>query len=147
MMNLKLIEKSARSKKDPSPLGSAMAMMRLKYPISIKKEKAMSYSLPTNMLFLGREGEDKHTHGRILCKKEAINWWVTKSRVPDENIVQAIRILYGPLEKEVEAYFSINWRDARIKFGQPVIERRYVPTQTPAFRMRADKELKWGDTD
>lgn len=135
LINIKLIEKSARSKKDPSPITSAMSTMGLKYPISVEIKKARDYKIPVYLLMKGKDGEDKHTHGRVLCKKEAVDWWVAESRIPSENVQAAIRVLYDQCTKEVERYFSIKWEDAKIKFGPPIIERKYVRTKAPIFEV------------
>jgi len=135
MMNLKLIEKSARSKKDPSPINSAMSTMGLKYPITLDKERAVKYGVPSIYLAKGKQGEDKHTHGRILCKKEAIDWWVERSDIPSKEVQASIDILYRQSKEEVDRYYGIDWSESRIKYGPPVIERRYVKTKTPLFEI------------
>lgn len=128
MMNLRLVEKSSKSKKDPSPLVTAMTTMGLKYPIVIDKEKAKEYGVPSKYMLEGK-GEDYQIHGRVLCKKEVIDWWVENSELPNEDIIKVIDTLYKNSRHEVSTYYSVKWERSRIKFGQPVLERRNVLTR------------------
>lgn len=140
MMNLKLIERSAKSKKDPSPLVTAMATMGLKFPITVDTQKALECDMPREFLWQGKKGEDYHTHGRTLCKKEAVDWWVEKIEVPGEDVVRVIDLLYTNSRYEVHCYKSVAWGNSRIKFGPPVIERRNVSTRRPIVNI--EKKLR-----
>ncbi|KAG5871347.1 hypothetical protein JTB14_019744 [Gonioctena quinquepunctata] len=137
MMNLKLIEKSARTKKDPSPLTSAMSTMGLKYPISVDTTKATKYKIPPEFLCKEEDSEDRHIHGRTLCKKEAIDWWVENSDIPTDNVMQVINILYKSARAETKKYYDINWEEARIRFGVPLLERKQVKTKETSFNIPA----------
>nr|QMP82116.1 polymerase PB2 [Hymenopteran orthomyxo-related virus OKIAV173] len=136
MNNLKLIERSSKCLKDPNPLASTMAVMSTKFPLSIDKEKAILARMPNKYLNV-REGVigDTHHHGRILCKKEAIEWWITKSEVPTKETQDVIDILMKQHRKEVSDYYSMNWLKASIKWGQPNLERRRVNTREPLVQI------------
>nr|QPZ88430.1 putative polymerase PB2 [Soybean thrips quaranja-like virus 1] len=127
MSNVKLIERSGKCLKDPNPLSSAMANMSLKYPISIDRAKAKQYGVPETYL---DSKEDMHYHGRILCKKEAIDWWVDYSPDLTEGQKHAIDILMEGHRDEVKSYYSIDWSQGRIEWSKPNIERRRVPTRS-----------------
>jgi hypothetical protein len=91
MMNLKLIERSSRSRKDPSPISCAMSTVELKYPISVDRSKAIEHKIPIKFLCPTKHNrEDHHTHDRILCRKEAIDWWVSESEVPNERVKEVM---------------------------------------------------------
>lgn len=97
--------------------------------------QAKEYDIPLRYMMKGKGGEDKHTHGRVLCKKEALDWWVEESQVPDDNLRRAIDLLYKQPREEVKRYYSIDWHSAAIKFGPPVIERKFVRTKEPSFEL------------
>lgn len=60
---------------------------------------------------------------------------MSESKVPNEQVISVINILYKQCKEEVERYYAINWRDAKISFGPPVIERRHIRTKEPSFEI------------
>ncbi|CAH0562840.1 unnamed protein product [Brassicogethes aeneus] len=126
MCNLKLVERGSRCVKDPNPISSTMSLISTKYPISVSRDKIADYEIPTSFLqddAKGRRVEDAHIHGRILCKKEAIDWWISNSELPSKEVVKTIDIFYDLPRKEVKDYYSIKWENTRVKFGKSSIER------------------------
>nr|QED21505.1 PB2 [Lestrade virus] len=140
LCNIKLIERSSKSMKDPNPLATVMSTMALKYPLSIDREKAKKYNIPKE--FLQSEGasevRDMHHASRILCKKEAIDWWVDESPLPDDSIKAVIDILFRMPREEVKKYYSIEWQSIRI--GQVNVERKMIQTKEPLIA--ADKRTR-----
>lgn len=61
----------------------------------------IKYEIPKDFVD-GRKdhGQDKHTHKRILCKKEPIDWWVEKIPMPSDKIIKVINALYKRHEDE-----------------------------------------------
>nr|QMP82327.1 polymerase PB2 [Coleopteran orthomyxo-related virus OKIAV184] len=136
MLNMKLMERASKCTKDPNPLASTMTLMNKKYPLSIDRELSKKYKVPSRFLQnakceSSRWEEDMHISGRILCKKEAVDWWIEEAVLPNEDTKRVVQILYESHEKAVELFFSINWRLCRIKWGKPVLERRMVKTRIP----------------
>lgn len=69
MSNLKTIERSSRSSKDPNPLATTMGLISTKYPLSIDKELAKKYNVPKSMFPSNSFGrKDFHKHNRVLAK-------------------------------------------------------------------------------
>lgn len=133
--NTRAIRRASRNTRDPNPLSSALATMGLKYPLSIDLEGAIKYNVPTHFLC---NLEDNHQHGRILCRREVVDWWVEKSELPNENTIQLIKALYRQHTKDVEEYNLIKWEGTRITFGPVTLERKPVATQIPARRVPKD---------
>lgn len=130
MSNMNLIDRASKYLKDPNPLSTTMALMSLKYPLSIDREKAIACSLPRQYYLMNnRESEYTHYHGRILCKKEVIEWWINEAEEPGEDTIKVIDILMSQHRKEVSSYYNINWRNVRIQWGTPNLERRRVSTR------------------
>lgn len=81
MCNVRLVERSAKCIKDPNPLSSTMAVMTQKYPLSVKRTKIKKYSLPKEF-FPSKPVDDTHRHDRVLCRKEAVDYWAGVSAIP-----------------------------------------------------------------
>lgn len=103
-----------------------MAVMSQKYPITIDVEKAKQYKVPETLYL---NFDDKHIAGRVLCKKEAVDWWVDKAPMPKDDFLGMIDILFQIPRSQVEDYYCLNWKQAGIKFRPTVLSRRAVPTQ------------------
>lgn len=142
LLNTKLIERSAKHTKDSNPLSSAMMCITNKFPIALDRNKAVRYRVPEQLLGLkdGKFIADTHMHGRILGKKEAIDWWVENSELPTDGQTEAINILYRQHRKEVNDFINMNWSQTRITFGEPVLARQMVETNIPFFKV--DPKLK-----
>nr|QMP82396.1 polymerase PB2 [Coleopteran orthomyxo-related virus OKIAV158] len=140
MCNIKLIERSSKNTKDPNPLMTTMSTMSQKYPISIDKTRAEMSKIPH--AFLGvKDGKyiyDSHRHNRILCKKEAIEWWIENSNLPSDKTIKVIDILFQTPRKDVEAYYNVEWKSVRI--GTVNTERKLISTRTPLIK--ADKPTR-----
>ncbi|CAG9761502.1 unnamed protein product [Ceutorhynchus assimilis] len=125
MYNSKLIERSSRCLKDPNPLASTMSVMSTKYPLSVDKSRFKKYQMPLNFIPPKKtDPGNKHYHGRVLCKKDAIEWRITKSPVPEESSLAVTNILMKQARKDVELYKSFNWSRVRIEWGEMILERR-----------------------
>lgn len=140
MNGLTIVERSSKCVKDPSPLTSTMVSLSRKFPLSIDREKALRYKVPENLMHKveQKKTEDMHRHGRILCKKEVIDWWVDKSSLPSPSIIETINVLYKQQKEEVEEYFKINWFDSEIHFGNVVLNRENVATRVPIVNVSRD---------
>lgn len=103
MNGLTIVERSSKCIKDPSPLTSTMVSLSLKFPLPIDREKALRYKVPESLIHQveKKKTEDMHRHGRVLCKKEVIDWWVDKSTLPSPSVVETINILYKQQRSEV----------------------------------------------
>lgn len=135
LCNIKVIERAGKSVKDPNPLSSMLMAINQKYPISVKRSVAKSTKLPTR--FLQDEGRtlDMHDRSRILCKLEAIDWWIDVSPLPNELTIDTINLLYKKHKDEAKLYYSIDWLKP-IKFGQTNIERKKVNTNQPLINIK-----------
>nr|APG77881.1 polymerase PB2 [Hubei earwig virus 1] len=134
MSGLKLIERSSKCVKDPNPLASTMSVISTKFPITVDVEKARASSLP-GYFIKPKDEKDMHNHGRVLCKKEAIEWWIErKSDIADKTKRTIDFMLLGG-ERNVRNYQNLNWRGASIKWGQPNIERRLCKTRDPILNI------------
>lgn len=134
MCNVRLIERSSRCVKDPNPLSSTMSAMTQKYPISVRRTQAKKYSLPYEF-FPPKPIDDVHRHDRVLCKKEAVDFWAGASPLPSEDETEAIDIIYKPFRDEVKMYYDINWDLTFVKYGPPNFERRIVNTRDPSVKV------------
>lgn len=136
MSNLKLIDRSSRCVKDPNPLASTMSIISTKYPISVDKEIVIKSGVPNKYYYKNHSiQDDTHYHGRVLCKKEAVDWWITNSTIPDEDTIESISILTASTKKDVSLYNSINWSESRIQWGPPNLERRRISTKNPLAKV------------
>nr|DBA44333.1 TPA_asm: polymerase PB2 [Cotesiavirus orthomyxi] len=132
MSNTKMIERSSKCLKDPNPLASMMSTINTKYPITVSRAGLTKYP------FLGeyvcpdeRRKEDVHQHGRVLCRKEAVDKWIEVAESPNESLIGVINILYKQPRKDVDDYYNIDWGKSRIQFGQVNLERKAVNTRAP----------------
>jgi hypothetical protein len=132
MCNIKLIERSSKSMKDPNPLSSTLSVLSQKYPLSVDVEKTKKYKVPLQYLLTknGKPVWDTHNTGRVLCKKEAIEWWMDKSEMPTQELINVIDILYRHHRGETEKYYSSDWNTG-VRFGITNVERRVVNTNDP----------------
>lgn len=73
--------------------------------------------------------DDKDIVDRVLCKKEAADWWVCRAPIPSEDFVKMINILFKMPRKQVMDYYAYNWKDSRIKLKPTVLSTKPVPTQ------------------
>ncbi|KAK4887479.1 hypothetical protein RN001_003750 [Aquatica leii] len=136
MMNFKLIERSSKCLKDPNPLATTLALLNKKYPLSVSKTSARKYRMPKNLFPLEKESKDgKHKHNRTLCKLEAIEWWVDKSEVPSQDVIDTINVLMKEPRKEVKKYYEISWAGSRVQWGPPIIERKIVATRDVSIQI------------
>nr|QPL15313.1 polymerase PB2 [Hymenopteran orthomyxo-related virus OKIAV175] len=134
--NMRMIERASRCVKDPNPLSSTMSTMSMKYPLSVDREKLLKSGMPSNYYLVENQSiEDTHFHGRILCKKEAIEWWIGKSEEPKKDTLDVINILLKQHRKEVSSYYDIPWQSVHIQWGTPNLERRRVSTRTPLIQI------------
>lgn len=129
--NLRQIERQAKNLKDPSPLQTMMASISEKYPISIDAEKARLARVPSE--FLGPK--DTHRHGRIICKKEAITWFINESEPPGEGVRKAMDVLYQTQRRLYSDYSAWDWSMARINYGQQELRRETVRTNVPLMEV------------
>lgn len=133
--NTRAIKRASRNLRDPNPLSSAMANMSLKFPISIDAEGASRYGVPAHLM---SNIEDHHQYGRVLCKREVVDWWVSKSELPDENTIDEIKALFRQHTQDVATYYSVKWNKSRITFGPVELERKAVATSTPVRKVPRD---------
>lgn len=126
-----MIERNSRNVKDPNPLMSAMSNMAKKYPISLNREKAIKYGVPSNLL----GPMDTHLHGRVSAKKECIDWWINNAEVPKEELLEVIKVVCRKHIKSVMDYYNINWVRTDFQFGRVELERIRTRTQTPLIEI------------
>jgi hypothetical protein len=55
-----------------------------------------------------------HYHAKILCKNEAINWWIEQSEIPSSETKEVTDDLKQHRNKTA-AYYGINWAKSRIR--------------------------------
>uniref|UniRef100_A0AAT9J9Q7 Polymerase PB2 n=1 Tax=Blattella germanica orthomyxovirus 1 TaxID=3133491 RepID=A0AAT9J9Q7_9ORTO len=129
--NMRMIERNSKSLKDPNPITSTMVCMASKYPITVDKTKCDKYKIPSRFMHERDEDiiADTRKHDRVLCKKEAIDWWIDNAEVPKEGLLGVINTLYKEPREQVRLYLKIDWSKTELRFGPPVIERRLVPTR------------------
>lgn len=69
MLNMRTIERSSKSTKDPNPLATTLNLMGTKYPLSIDKDRAKKFKIPKEFSPANTYlQEDYHKHNRILAK-------------------------------------------------------------------------------
>lgn len=130
MSNLKTIERSSRSAKDPTPLATTMGLISTKYPLSIDKELAKKYKIPNHMFPSNSFGrKDFHKHNRVLAKMEAINWWIQEGPPATESTRSICDILLDQSRQECKRFYNTDWEEATISWGPPVLERKVVRTK------------------
>nr|APG77877.1 polymerase PB2 [Jingshan Fly Virus 1]APG77899.1 PA [Jingshan Fly Virus 1] len=131
LCNLKMVQRKAKNIKDPNPLSSMMSTISTKFPISVDVEKARKIEMPKELL----SSPDAHQYGRVMCKLEAIEWYLEKAEIPSEDVKKAIDVLYHNKRIEVSQYFSFNWRKATIVPGPTFINRMVINTQDPLVQI------------
>jgi len=131
LCNARLIERSSKSTKDPNPLSTTLSTITQKYPISIDVRMAQKYNVPKDLLCVRNDKpvKDSRIHDRVLCKKEAVDWWVCQSNLPDKPTVDLINLIFKPHYKEVTKYYDMEWPIIRV--GTPNLEKRSINTRTP----------------
>nr|QRW42440.1 MAG: polymerase PB2 [Wuhan Mosquito Virus 6] len=120
--NLRQLERLASSKKDPVPVLTTQSNISEEYPISVNLERAKECGMPSNLL--GRR--DTHSFGRVVCKKEAIDWFIDNSEVPAEELKSAIDVIYRTQRRMAEDYYRHDWERAHVKYGPHVMRRETV---------------------
>lgn len=131
LCNIKLIERSTKSKKDPNPLSTTLSLMGQKYPISLDKHRAKQFGIPLDF-FPPRASQgraDTRDHSRILCKKEAIDWWVSRSPLPSQDAMKVINILFKQPRLEAQSFYNIEFKTVRL--GPVNVERKTIQTRNP----------------
>nr|QYW05796.1 MAG: polymerase PB2 [Orthomyxoviridae sp.] len=125
LCNLKMVQRKAKNVKDPNPLASMMSTISMKYPISVDVERARDINMPTHFL----HDADAHQHGRVLCKLEAVEWYINNATLPSENIKKAIDVLYEGKREQVRFFYSFNWESAHVRYGVTYIQRQLINMQ------------------
>lgn len=140
---IRVVERSAKTLKDPNPLASTMVGLSRKFPISIDRSKAAKFKVPISLLHIAnkKQVEDMHEHDRILYKKEVIDWWVSRSPLPNQDSItsNAIDIIYRQPRADSEAYYGIRWFESAIQYAPPILERTPVPTRIVEVNIPKDK--------
>lgn len=126
--NLDLIRRTATDIRDPNPLTSTMEQMCRKFPITAKKKQVEEYKIPIQLL---SNQTDNHNRDRILCKKEAVDWWVEEAPLPTEEQMKVIDVLYKFPRKEVSDYFGIDWRNGSLRYAPVMMSKEVVKTKAP----------------
>lgn len=70
--SLKAIARNLKNTKDPNPLQTTLVTMSTKFPLSIDMELSSKYNVPRELLDPTRL--DTHQHGKILARKEVVDW-------------------------------------------------------------------------
>lgn len=136
MSNLKTIERSSRSSKDPNPLATTMGLISTKYPLSIDKELAKKYKVPNHMFPLNSfNRKDFHKHNRVLAKMETINWWIEEGPPATESTKSVCDILLNQSRQECRRFYNTDWTEASVSWGPPVLERKIVRTKVPVVEI------------
>lgn len=94
--------------------------MNKKFPLALDKSLAKKYKVPKEYIAPDTKksselGKDHHLYDRIICKKEAVNWWIENAELPSESTLEIINLLYALPRKMPSEYYNINWKDSRIK--------------------------------
>lgn len=120
--NPKAIRRASKDIKDPNPLTSTTKMIAKKCPISIDKRKAIKFQIPKQFTC---NTSDNHNISRVLCKKEAVDWWVIHAPFLSPEQIQVIDALYDLHRREAQSYFCVNWKEGTIRFA-PELETKQV---------------------
>nr|QRW42587.1 MAG: polymerase PB2 [Guadeloupe mosquito quaranja-like virus 1]QRW42588.1 MAG: polymerase PB2 [Guadeloupe mosquito quaranja-like virus 1]QRW42589.1 MAG: polymerase PB2 [Guadeloupe mosquito quaranja-like virus 1]QRW42590.1 MAG: polymerase PB2 [Guadeloupe mosquito quaranja-like virus 1]UGO48656.1 MAG: polymerase PB2 [Palmetto orthomyxo-like virus] len=137
--NLKTVQRNAKNLKDPAPLQSMIAVIGTKYPLSVDSAKAAKHGIPLHFL----DRDDAHQFGRRRCKLEAVPWFLENMATPDEGIKEAIDILFRAKKAEVQAHYSVPWRESRVRFGKTCLQRQLVPTQEVVFKVPHNQRVEY----
>lgn len=123
-----VVKRESDSSKDNNPVSSTMIAMNRKYPISVDREKALKYGVPSH--FLANELEVR-VSGRILCKREAILWWMTRSPSLDDDQKATVDLLLRNNTKMVMQYNEIDWEHTTLNWGITQLPREKIRTNEP----------------
>lgn len=115
------MERSSKCTKDPNPLASTLAQMNTKFPLTINKEMATKYKVPTEYMPSAKRG-DTHKHDRIRSKKETVGWWISESEILDE-VEKRIDIMRRPTRKDVNSFYEIPWSQTIIRWSCPMLKK------------------------
>uniref|UniRef100_A0AAT9JA19 Polymerase PB2 n=1 Tax=Cryptocercus meridianus orthomyxovirus 2 TaxID=3133493 RepID=A0AAT9JA19_9ORTO len=137
--NLKIVQRRAKNIKDPNPLSSMMSTISTKYPLSVDIERASKVGLPREFLYL----KDAHQHGRVLCKLEAVDWYLNNSKAPTNDIKKAIDILFETKRNQVKFYYSFDWSRARISHGETYIQRSLINMQESSIKIPRNQKVEY----
>nr|UVF62198.1 MAG: PB2 [Bat faecal associated orthomyxo-like virus 1] len=140
--SLKVITRNARNIKDPNPLQTMLMTLSTPYPLAIDKQRALRYNIPEDLLKTDdsrKQAEDSHYKGRILAKREALDWWIEKSPVPNSVGVEVINVLRTFSRNEVALYKSINWSGTKLQFGRCSLQRVRVPTRQTELKLSKEQ--------
>ena len=74
---------------------------------------------------------DSLMHGKVLSKLDILNWWLENSGEPNNKMKKLADVLFASLDEKVEQYYKANWGRARVKWGQPMLQRSLVRTHKP----------------
>lgn len=128
LCNTNVVAKVAKNLKDPNSISSNMIMINRKFPLQINRRNAENFRIPSQYL---AGTKDHHNHNNMVCKKETVSWWAEHSSMPDEGQIKTIDLLYKKHRDETKEYFSVNWNNAVIKFGEMVMTKQVTTTQNP----------------
>nr|QMP82343.1 polymerase PB2 [Hemipteran orthomyxo-related virus OKIAV188] len=140
--SFRVITRNARNTRDPNPLQTMLMTLSTPYPLAIDRQKAIQYDIPNDYLKKTQGGkftEDNHYKGRILAKRETIDWWLSYSPLPNKTGIEIIDVLRSFNRKEVKLYRSINWSATRIQFGRCSLQRVRVPTRKVDFKLSKEQ--------
>lgn len=56
---------------------------------------------------------------------------MSHSPLPTLSVIKTIEVLYSGCRRDVQDYYSVDWSNATIRFGQPLLERKLVNTVIP----------------
>lgn len=134
--SLRVIARNAKNTKDPNPLQTTLSTMSTKYPLSVEKSMINKYQIPDHLV--NRKLSDTHQHGRVLASLDIIDWWIEKSKLPDEDNRNVIDIIRKQPRREVELYNKINWKITCVRFGTVVLERKHTKQKNPLMNLSRD---------
>ncbi|RZF32581.1 hypothetical protein LSTR_LSTR016046 [Laodelphax striatellus] len=133
--NTIILEDSANSNKEisqgltrPEPFDKHNGDDVKKIPTHIDKTKAIKYKIPSEYL---AQQKDNHNRERVLCKVEAVSWWLHSAPIPDEEQQKVIDVLYKTHRKEVSSYMSVNWKEGRLTYGPVLMVKQMTNTKVP----------------
>lgn len=110
--------------------------MSTKYPLSVEKAMIDKYQIPDHLV--NKKVADTHQHGRVLASLDIIDWWIEKSKIPDEDNRNVIDIIRKQPRREVELYNKINWKLTCVRFGTVVLERKHTKQKNPLMNLSRD---------
>lgn len=131
LCDLKLVERLAKNVRDPDPIRIPMSQMSQKYPITADMDKCKLYNVQLHLLMPAKKNRgnfleekpdnvfesDMRATGRVLCKKELADWWVSNSEIPDEDVEKTRAVLYKQCRQNARDFYSIYWSTCNVRFG------------------------------